>query len=219
MSSINIDYVDTYFEFPSLTRIQGEPTYKFLKKVKDELPANITSIITVLGGGVHIHLRLVLSAVDYALVLIEPYTRPTHPGTLVIPPGTAQHEVSRLHNDHKDAICLFHETIDVEKALLKKLVTTLEPEYLKSQRNKHTNAIKHPFDKVLDHLFENMALWLPVSLMILKQGLKRQNTPLPILSSLFSITSKTSSCRSSSRCTVFGYAEGSNWSTYYQEYQ
>ena len=47
MSSTNIDYVDTYFEFPSLTRIHGQPTYASLKIVKDELKANASSVTSV----------------------------------------------------------------------------------------------------------------------------------------------------------------------------
>ena len=58
-----------------------------------------------------------------------------HPGTLVIPPGATQHEASRLCNDYKDEIRLFHETIDVKNSLLEQLVATLEPKYLKSQSN------------------------------------------------------------------------------------
>ena len=86
MISTNINYVDKYFEFPPLTRIRGEPMSKSLKAVKDELCTNTTSVITDLVGGAHDHLGLVLPAVDYTLVLVDPYTRPIHPGTLGNPP-------------------------------------------------------------------------------------------------------------------------------------
>ena len=36
MTSTNIDYVDTYFELPTLTKIHGEPTYFQLKELKNE---------------------------------------------------------------------------------------------------------------------------------------------------------------------------------------
>ena len=51
MTSTNIDYVDTYFEFPTLTKIHGEPTYFHLKELKNELKANAASVTSDLGGG------------------------------------------------------------------------------------------------------------------------------------------------------------------------
>ena len=61
MTSTNIDYVDTYFEFPTLTNIHGEPTYFQLKELKNELKSNATSVTSDLGGGGNGHLGLVLS--------------------------------------------------------------------------------------------------------------------------------------------------------------
>ena len=61
MSSTNIDYVDTYFEFRTLTRIHGEPNYQALKTMKDQLKSNATAVTSKLGGGAHGHLGLVLT--------------------------------------------------------------------------------------------------------------------------------------------------------------
>ena len=111
MSSTNIDYVDTYFKFPSLTKIRRELTYASLKTIKDELRVNATDVTTDLGGGAHGHLGLVLSAVDHAMISATPYNRPAYPGALGIPLRTAQYEATRLQHEHKDAIRLFRETI------------------------------------------------------------------------------------------------------------
>ena len=37
MTSTNIDYVDTYLEIPTLTKIHGEPSYFQLKELKNEI--------------------------------------------------------------------------------------------------------------------------------------------------------------------------------------
>ena len=58
---------------------------------------------------------------------------------------------------NKDSICLFHETIDVEKALLKQVVAALEPQFLKSFRNKTTNVINMSIADVLTRLFTKYA--------------------------------------------------------------
>ena len=35
MMSTNIDYVTTYFEYPTLTKIHGKPLYEPLKEMKN----------------------------------------------------------------------------------------------------------------------------------------------------------------------------------------
>ena len=107
MTSTNIDYVDTYFELPTVTKIHGEPTYFQLKDLKNELKSNATSVTTDLKGSGNGHLGLVLTPAKYAAVSTIAYTRPVHRGSLVIPPGTAQHAVARLREDHKEHIRLF----------------------------------------------------------------------------------------------------------------
>ena len=107
MTSTNIDYVDTYFEFPTLTKIHGEPNYESLKTIKNELSSNATSVTSDLGGGAHGHLGLLLTPAEYAVVSPVPYVRPGHPGVLNIPAGTPQHESTCLLTEHKDAIRLF----------------------------------------------------------------------------------------------------------------
>ena len=43
MSATNIDYANTYFEFPELTKIHGAPNYPTLRIIKDEMKANAHS--------------------------------------------------------------------------------------------------------------------------------------------------------------------------------
>ena len=92
------NYVDTYFEYKSLTKIHGEPTYESLKKLKDELKANAASVNSDLGGGLYGHLDLILQEDEYHAISAIPYQRPEHPGELNIPLGTPQHESTRLRN-------------------------------------------------------------------------------------------------------------------------
>ena len=94
MTSTNINYVETYFEYPTLTRIHGAPTYDTLKTLKDQLKANATSVTSDLGGGNHGHLGLVLDAPEYVNVSVVPYVRPLHPGNLRI--HLAQHSTKLL---------------------------------------------------------------------------------------------------------------------------
>ena len=56
MTSTNIDYIDNYFQIPTLTRVHGEPNFYTLKTLKNELKANASAVTSTLGGGVHGHL-------------------------------------------------------------------------------------------------------------------------------------------------------------------
>ena len=80
MTSTNIDYVDTYFEFPTLIKIHGEPTYFKLIKPKNQLKSNVTSVTTYLGGWGHSHLGLVIAPAEYTTVSANVYNILAHPG-------------------------------------------------------------------------------------------------------------------------------------------
>ena len=141
MSSTNIDYIAIYFELRTLTRIHGEPNCESLKTLKTEIKTNATQVKSDLGGGQHRNLGLVLTPAEYAAVSIVSYNRPLHQGNLTIPAGTAQHKAKRLREEHKEAIRLFRQTIDMEKSLIKQAVTAIEPEYLKALCDPVSNAI------------------------------------------------------------------------------
>ena len=101
MTSTNIDYVNTYFEYPVLTKIHGEPTYESLCTMENKLKSNATTVSTTLGGGQHGHLGLTMPTTDYVDNVSEtPYVRPVHPGPLTIPNGTSQQEATRLQEEH-----------------------------------------------------------------------------------------------------------------------
>jgi hypothetical protein len=90
MTSTNINYVVTYFEFRTLTKIHGEPTYESLKTITNQLKANACNVTSNIGGEAHGHLGLVMTPTEYSSVLSVLYLRPVHTGALSIPSGTAQ---------------------------------------------------------------------------------------------------------------------------------
>ena len=89
MTSGNIDYAALYFKYKTPNGINGEPTYKSLKRLKTELRANASSVDTDLGGGDHGYLGLVLSDAEYARISPTPaaFVAPNFPGALVIDPA------------------------------------------------------------------------------------------------------------------------------------
>ena len=51
MLSTSIDYVSTYFEYTTLTKIHGTLTYKTLQELKNQLKANAATVTSDLGVG------------------------------------------------------------------------------------------------------------------------------------------------------------------------
>ena len=153
-----VDYATTYFEFPTVDKIHGTPTFRSLQTLKRQLKANCQTVISDLGGGHLGLLGLLLSPEEYALLSNVAFTRPLHPGQLQIPAGTPQHEAIRLPEEHRESIRVFRETHDVETVLIKQVVFAIAPEYLKELRDPFTDKINVTIKELLDHLFDTYGL-------------------------------------------------------------
>ena len=93
MCLANIDYVSTYFDYPSLIKTHRKPTYKTLQELNEQLKANISAVASDLGGGGNGHLGLVCTRMEYTSANPLGYMRPIHPGLLEIEGNTTQHAV------------------------------------------------------------------------------------------------------------------------------
>ena len=164
MTNPNIDYKSTNFEYTTLTKIQGIPTYEPLRKIKNEMKANAASVPCDLGGGNNGHLGLILSLAEYANVSPTPYIRPVHPGNLNIPVGTPNYEATRLTSDHKELIRLNREANNIEASLLKQLGHALPDLYLKSFRNQFSNTFTSDIPTILHYLFTTYGYITPEEL-------------------------------------------------------
>jgi hypothetical protein len=152
MASNGINYRETYFEFPELTKIHGEPTSESLFKLRNELKANAQSVYSHLSDGTHGHLALVLSDAQYALLTNQAFVRPAHPGPLVIPAGTTAVMATAMKDAHVEEIRLFREVQGVEKALIQQIVQAVEAPYLIALRERTSNSLRGTVNAILDHL-------------------------------------------------------------------
>ena len=153
----NIDYATLYFKYKSPNPINGEPTYKSLKRLKTELRANASSVETDLGEGDHGYLGLVLSDEEYALITPTPtqFRAPNFPGTLVIDPAFIAIQAVQAHEYHTEDLALYRERKNVEKSLLRHIQTAVEDKYLEFMVDDDTGLIEEDIPTVLDYLFSN----------------------------------------------------------------
>ena len=121
-----VDYRQSHFEFPVLSKIIGEPSYEMILSVLNELKANAQTVHSTLGGGAHGYLGLLVSAPQYALISATPFVMPVFPAPLVFPPGAAIHMIQSLQQQHRDNVRVFRECRAVEAALKQQLVQALD---------------------------------------------------------------------------------------------
>jgi hypothetical protein len=147
-----IDYATPYFPTLVIPKIVGQPNFENLRTLKKALKANAASVQSDLGGGLYGHLGLVLDDATYYRLTQNHYVAPVHPGQLVIPDQTALHEAVRRRDEHNDNIRLFRETIDVKNALMKQIISTIEPRFIKELKNVHTDSITQSIHQGLTFL-------------------------------------------------------------------
>ena len=165
MSIPAINYRETFFPNPDLTRIIGIPTYETLRTLNIELKTNAQSVHSNLGGGNLGHLGLILTPTQYALISPLPYIRPpVHPGVLTIPPGTARIPAEAATRAHTEELRIFYEVRGVEQALIQQIIAAIDQQYLISLRNRTTGQFTGSVLQILQFLHQTYGRISPAQL-------------------------------------------------------
>ena len=186
MSKTDIDYKNTHFEFPKLTRIHGQPTTADLITIKRQVRANSSTVRTTLGGGHNGHLGMTCTPIVYATVpMSAPYQRPNGPPPLQVQPGATQFQIQQARDDHPEDVCLFKEVLDVERALQQQIVAALDAKYIKALRDPIKRKIPRSIPEIFEHLFNAYGHVTPSELHKLKQKVENMqfapNEPIDTL--------------------------------------
>ena len=152
-----IDYASLYFKYKNPFRIQGQPTYRSLKRLKTELRTNASSVDMDLGGGDHRYLAFVLSDAEYARNTPTPaaFVAPNFPGALVIDPAFTAIQAVQARESHAEDMALYRECKNVEKAFLRHIQTAVEDQYIDYMVDEDTGLIKEDIPTILMYLFTN----------------------------------------------------------------
>ena len=151
-SARSTNYRETHFEFPMLTPIYGEPTADTLIVLQKQLKANAKAVPSNLGGSNLGHLGLMIPPARCNLLSNMPFATPSHPGPLIIPPGTPQHAAATGRDLHQEQLRVFTEVNAVNQALKQQITQTIEPDYFNALCNCTLNLINAPVFEVLDFL-------------------------------------------------------------------
>jgi hypothetical protein len=143
--SSHINYRESFFQHPALTKMAGDPTYTSLVKLEHECKANVKSVCSDLGGGQQGHLGLISSAPAYAC--IAPGT-PFHRPALQAPPVTggtaAVIAASRQHSDKQ--MSAFNECTLIERTIIQQIKTALDDDVLANLIGTILNIMREPYN-------------------------------------------------------------------------
>ena len=161
------------FDYPELTKITGEPMIMSLLKMKNELKVNAQSVPTVLRGGQHGHLGLVLTAAEYENVAQgTPYLRPTLP-QLNTETGDTQFQLAQKRHQYETAMLTGSLTVD--RILIQQIVNAMDEKFLKALRDRHTNRIIMNIADILLYLFDTYGDISPHELAILQKRIEKMH--------------------------------------------
>ena len=105
-----------------------------------------------ISDGLNGHLGLVLNPTTYALISNQAFVSPTHPGTLIIPPGTIGPMATVLQESHHERLRVFREVQGVDRALKQQITAAVESKYLAAIRNRVRNTLTGIVYQILGHL-------------------------------------------------------------------
>ena len=158
------DHITNAFPTP-ITQITGEPNYKSLKHLKDQLKANAASIPTTLGGGNHGYLGLILSPAVYTTIAATQFVEPIYPGQHPnVPAGTSAANTSTIVRRHTEDLCQWREFKNVNTALKNQLLTTIDDIYVHALKDRHVGYMNQSICTILQHLFDNFGHITPLEL-------------------------------------------------------
>ena len=114
-STYSVNYQDSYFKHPFLTKIRGEPTYETLHHLKNELKSNASSVPTTLGSSNHGYLGMILTTAEYLRISpTETFTQPPNLGFLVSNPVGTAAQIASAEKNHCLTKKIYLETLLLE---------------------------------------------------------------------------------------------------------
>ena len=176
--SLSVDDIVGKFPHKKLPVIQGEPTYATINDVMQIMYANAAAVPTSLGGGKHGHIGLVMKDSLYATISPDAFIVPEPPGPF--PHFSPQVRYTQVQRDdivrqHKEAMRIANNCINVDLALKAQLCEAVQDIYLEEKHNRYTGYLNVSTKELMDHLLKRYGKITDGDLQINKE---KMNEPL-----------------------------------------
>ena len=166
-----LNYRETLFQHPTLTKIAGDPTYTSLAKLERECKANAKSVRSDLGGGAQGHLGLVSTATAYERIAPgTPFVRPSLPILPTIEGTTAVINAARQAYDEQ--IKAFNDCNIIERTIVQQINTALDNDVLADLIDDATGLLVGTIPEIMGELYDTYGTVTPQSLTAAKSKLE-----------------------------------------------
>ncbi len=159
MTSANVPEVDTIIaSFTNkIPKIQGAPDFSSLSELKKLLGANAAEKDMTLGGSANGYLGLILTAAMYNTIAPgTPFVTPIFPGNQpIILAGATAAQIAEIVRMHTKLMRQWKECRNVDAALKKQLINSVDEIYIQSLRNRMNGYANVTARTMFDHLIQH----------------------------------------------------------------
>ena len=168
MTSANVPTPEALIDsFPHsvIPKIEGQPDYEKIAAIKHLLGANAASVQTTRGGGSNGYLGIILSPAVYNTVSPVPWVDPPNPGaTPTIPLNATAAQIGEAVRTHTEQLRQWREFNNVQQALKKQLLDSVDNLYLRAIRHRHVGFANRSIRDMLNHLISEYGHITPIDL-------------------------------------------------------
>ena len=184
MTISTINYRETIFEHPDLSKIIGVPTYDTLYLLYNEIKSNTMAVHSNLGGSQHSYLGFVFRPTSYSLLISTTFVCQVHSVNLSTPIAATRHAQDKLKFQYDENLRVFHETQGVERALIHQLVLAGKARYITAMRSRTTGQFIGTLFMLTQYLIVKYGKISPSQTIDLEQNTKSMHydlqTPIDI---------------------------------------
>jgi hypothetical protein len=170
--SSHINYRESFFQHPALTKITGDPTYTSLAKLERKCKTNAKSVRSDLGGGQQGHLGLISSAPAYARITAG---APFHCPALPAPPVTngIAAVIAALRQHHYDKqMSAFNKCTLIERTIVQQIGIALDDDVLADLIDDATGLLIGTVPDIMRELYDMYGTVTPQALTTAKAKLE-----------------------------------------------
>ena len=135
-----------------LTTCDGEPNYKSIVTIRNEIKENYASIPSVAGGGDNGYLGGITANAAYATVCATAFAVPADPGALTIETGTSEVDINNQNRTYTENKRCYQECQSLEQACKNQLIKSIPKEYMAAKANKRRGFTGVRSKEILEHL-------------------------------------------------------------------
>ena len=114
----SINHRENLFKRANLTPIRGEPTFKTIYYLRNEIKYNDKSVYSNIREVTHGRLGLVLTDSKYALIFNRPFVYLSHSAPLIITDRTTAHRNYNMHITHNKSVRILREVTGLEQTII-----------------------------------------------------------------------------------------------------